>query len=102
MALPEKFIHLQVNCRAIGIGEEQGGREPMSGQSSGVALGQGDGEYCQTLSMPPQVGIWSGLCEATDSTLLGVGRRWTRGSPQYQVLSLQHPRLDMTGELRTE
>ena len=57
-------------CGAVGVGEEGGGREPTSGQSS-CALGRRTQEDCRTLSTRPQVGIW--LCEATDPTRLGVG-----------------------------
>ena len=48
------------------------------------------------LSMRPQVGVW--LWEATESQL---SREWTSDSPRYQVLSLGHPMLDTTEELRT-
>ena len=40
---------------------------------------------------------WASGC-VKPLTPLGVG--WTRGSPWYQVLSLQHPTLDMEEELR--
>jgi hypothetical protein len=80
---------------AVGVGEEVEGREPMSGQSS-CALGRRMREDCWTLSMQPQMGIW--LCEATDTTWWGL----TRESSSFQVLSLQHPTLDMAEELRTE
>ena len=92
-----KYIDIHISgiifCRAEGVGEEGGGREPMSCQSSS-ALGRRTQEGCQMLSTWSQVGIW--MCEATDSTQWG----YTRGSPRYQVLILWHSTLDMAEELR--
>jgi hypothetical protein len=65
------------NCGAGCVGEEGGGKEPTSGQSS-CALGRQTREDCRTLSTRPQVGIW--LCEATDPTWQGVDK----GQPPYQ------------------
>ena len=71
------------------------GREPASCQNSD-ALGGQMREDCPMLSTRPLVGVW--LWKAMDPQL---GRGWTSGSPRYQVLSLQHPTLDTTEELRT-
>ena len=67
-------------CRAVGVGEEESGREPASRQ-----------EACG-----PR---WASGCVRP---LAPHSRWWTRGSPRYQVLSLWHPTLDMAEELRTE
>jgi hypothetical protein len=65
-------------CGTVGVGEEGGGWEPMSGQSSCALSRQTREDYQtrQTLSTWPQVGIWLWL------TPHGGG--WTRGSPWYQ------------------
>jgi hypothetical protein len=64
-------------CGALSIGEEEGRREPVSGQSF-CALGRQTREDSWMLSTGPQVGIW--LCEATDPTQRGVNK----GQPRYQ------------------
>jgi hypothetical protein len=64
-------------CGALGVGNKGCGKKPASCQSS-VALG-GRTSGCGKLGIPAWWGVgW------------GAGR--TRGSPRYQVLSLQHPR----------
>jgi hypothetical protein len=73
----ENTILSEVTCRAVGIGEEWGGREPASHQSF-CALGRQMREICQMLSTWTQVGIW--LCEATVPTWQGVDN----GQPPYQ------------------
>jgi hypothetical protein len=72
--------HLATIWGAGSVGEEWGGREPVTHQSS-CALGRQMQEDCQTLSTWPLVGIW--LCEATGPHLTGGGQGAapnTRGS----------------------
>ena len=76
-------------------GREESGREPTSCQSSS-ALGRQMREDCHTLS------TWPRVVSGCVKPLTPHGGWWTRGSPRYQVLSLQHPRLDAVAELRTE
>jgi hypothetical protein len=78
---------MKIGCGAVGVGEEGGGRELVSSQSS-CTLGRWTREDCRMLSTLPRVGIW--LCEATDPTRWEVGGveggwgwGWTRGSSWY-------------------
>jgi hypothetical protein len=82
-------------CGTEGVGEEGEGREPTFGQSS-CALGR---QMQETVRRFPLCPGWASGC-VKPPTPHGGG--WTRGSPQYQVLSLWHPTLDMAEELRTE
>ena len=77
-------------------GNKGSGEKPASRQSSG-ALDGWTWKDCHTLSMQPLMGIRPR--EAKESQLTGV---WARGSPRYQVLSLQHPTLDSAEEQKTE
>ena len=70
-------------CGAVGVVEEQGGREPASHPSS-CALGRWTWEDCQMLFTQPWVSIW--LCEATDPTWQGVDKG-TSLVPGYQSLA---------------
>jgi hypothetical protein len=82
-------------CGAVGVGEGRGGREPVSSQSSSALGRQAEGLLDTFLAAPG----WASGCV---KPLTPHGGGWTRGSPWYQVLSLQHPMLDPAEELRTE
>ena len=79
------------------VGEERGGREPMSGQSSGV-LGRRMWKDCWMLSLWPHVGIW--LREGTDPTGHGVDNRQIP-VPGSQLLA-SHTRYSRVAEKRIE
>ena len=82
------YSSCMVLCRAVSVGEEAGGREPMSGQSS-CTLGWQPREDFRTISTWPWMGTW--LCEATHPIQWRVdkGSPWYQGPQDYTILALK-------------
>ena len=79
-------------CRAVGVGEEGGRREPTSGQSSG-ALGGWTREDCRKISTWPWVGTW--LCEAAHPIQWRVdkGQSLVPGAPGLHNMGPKNTRI---------
>ena len=80
----------------MGVGEKESRRECPHPARVPVLWAGGHGRTAERFSHSPG---WASGCVRP---LTPQGGWWTRGSPRYQVLSLQHPTLDTAEELRTD
>jgi hypothetical protein len=79
----------------MGVGEEGSRRDPVSARIPVFWMGR-NGRTAGHITRGPR---WASGCV---KPLTPHDGWWTRGSPRYQVLSLQHPTLDMVEDLRIE